>query len=196
MKVHELLKNRLLLESDVTLETVRSLKYLINPTTGEYYTGEVNVIGNVNLYDQELVELPVKFGEVNGYFSCDFNKLKSLEGAPHTVGDSFDCSNNQLTSLESTPHTLGNIYVCNNNYLTSLVGIHKLIKKINGTMYVGNNPIRSGGIGLILIEGLTEIDSELPALRIINKYLGQGKKGLLLCQDELIEAGYEEYARL
>ena len=95
-----------------------------------------------------------------------------------------------------TVATVNGIFNCEHNKISSLVGIHKTIKILNGPIHLQGNPIRSGGIGLILIEGLTYIDLKRPAIKIINKYLGQGKKGLLLCQDELIEAGYEKYAKL
>jgi hypothetical protein len=175
MKLHELFERKLLLEDAVTLPKVRTLESLIDPKTGEYYTGVVNVTYWVEMLNKKLSKLPVKFGTVGLYFSCIGSKLTSLDGAPSSVGNNFDCSENELTSLE---------------------GIHKIIKKMYGGFYCYGNPIVSGGIGLLLIEGLTGIYADQPALKIINKYLGQGKKGLLLCQDELIEAGYEEFAKL
>ena len=212
MKVHELINSRLL-ESTITGD-VTFLKQL---KAEEHQSGEVNVTGSVRLNNKRLVKLPVKFGKIGGGFSCIASQLTSLEGAPHTVGEnfsceinkltslkdapqmvggSFSCNGNKLTSLEGAPHTIGGGVRCGHNQLTSLEGIHKLIKKINGDIYIEGNSITSGGIGLILIDGLTKIISSHPAFKIINKYLGQGKKGLLLCQDELINADYEEYAKL
>ena len=188
MKVRELLEH-MLLESTINGD-VTSIAQLKNQTD------EIDVTGYVNLSNKRLEKLPAKFGKVGGYFSCIGNELTSLEGAPHIVGDNFSSGDNKLTSLDGAPHTVGGNFGCSFNQLTSLIGVHKIIKKINGTIWLKNNPITSGGIGLILIEGLTKIDSDLPAFKVINKYLGQGKKGLLLCQDELIEAGYEEYAQL
>lgn len=144
-------------------------------SNGSFYNCEVNTTENVYLDGQDLVQLPVRFGTVKGYFSCSNNKLTSLEGAPRETSSSFYCDGNKLTSLE---------------------GVHKIIKKINGTFNCKYNFIKSGGIGLLLIEGLTEIDSELRVFEIIEKYLGQGKRGLLACQEELIENNFEEYAKL
>jgi hypothetical protein len=155
------------------VQSVVILSDLVDFMTGEYFTGEVNVTHDVRL--SGIAKLPVKFGTVGGDFYCHYNQLATLEGAPSSVGGNFFCYSNQLTSLE---------------------GIHKIIKVISGAFYCFNNPIKSGGIGLILIEGLKKIYADQPAFKIIEKYLGQGKKGVLLCQDELIEAGYEEYARL
>jgi hypothetical protein len=157
------------------LQSVMTLRDLKDPKTGKYYTGEVNVAGDVDLWNKQLTKLPVKFGAVGGHFACHSNQLTSLQGAPRLTDGNFYCLNNQLTSLE---------------------GVHKIIKIINGAIYLYENPITSGGIGLLLIEGLSTICADLPAFKIINRYLGQGKKGLLLCQDELIDAGYEEFAKL
>jgi hypothetical protein len=182
---------------------VGSLKDLKDPETGEYYTGVVNVTGDVDLFNEKLLKLPVKFGTVVGRwsnrysdFDCSNNQLTSLQGAPSSVSGDFACSNNQLTSLQGAPSSVSGDFYCDNNQLTSLQGVHKIIMTLNGDFDCQGNPITSGGIGLLLIEGLTGITADQPAFDIIEKYLGQGKKGLLLCQDELIEAGYEEYTRL
>jgi hypothetical protein len=198
MKLHELFEPKLLLEDTVTLEEVRSSSDLIDPKTGEYYTGVVNVAGNVNLRNnKKLTKLPVKFGTVGGYFYCHDNAVSSLKGAPSSVGGSVDFWHNQLNSLKGAPSSIGGDLDFHENPLTSLEGVHKIIKRINGVLYLtGNHLIKSGGIGLLLIEGLKDIDADQPAFKIINKYLGQGKKGLLYCQDELIDAGYEEFAKL
>jgi len=151
-----------------TLPKVSSLDDL------EGVTEPVNVTGNVDLRKLALARLPVKFGEVGGYFYCSRNQLTSLEGAPSQVGRYFDCSYNKLTSL---------------------VGIHKIIKSCK-EIYLQGNPIKEGGLGLLLIKDLEHISSELPAFEIIRKYLGKGKRGMIDCQTELIKAGFKEYAKL
>jgi len=155
-----------LLES--TLPAVDSLDDLKGATE------PVNVSDNVELFNMDLIRLPVKFGKVGGSFSCFDNKLTSLEGAPSQVGRYFACSYNQLTSL---------------------VGIHKIIKSCK-EIYLYGNPIKEGGLGLLLIKDLEIIVSELPALEIIRKYLGKGKRGMIDCQTELIKAGYKDFAKL
>ncbi len=184
---------------------------------GKYLAGTVNVAGNVNLYNTDLERLPVRFGAVGGDFYCHKNRLTSLEGAPVTVGGNFDCSNNQLTSLEGVPGSIGGGFYCdenqlttlegapgavggnfncNYNRLTSLVGAHRILRRVGDGLYILDNPIASGGIGLILVKGLTEIYAAHPAFEIIGQYLGQGNKGVLRCQEALHEAGYGEFAKL
>jgi len=98
----------------------------------------------------------------------------------------------------------GDLYFCNNNAV-SLQNIHKNIGKLNGTLCLYGNPVRSNVLGLLVIEGLKRVvlydqdDTNLTKVsEIVNKYLPntQGKKGVLLCQRELLEAGLEEFAKL
>ncbi len=142
---------------------------------GRFLAGTVNVTGYVSLTGLGLEQLPVKFG---------------------AVGRDFYCYNNLLTSLEGAPGSVGRDFYCNGNRLTTLVGAHKILKRIGDELFLAGNEIVSGGIGLILVEGLTKIDADQPAFKIINKYLGQGMKGVLRCQEALHDAGYGEHARL
>ncbi len=161
-----------------------------------YLAGTVNVVGDVYLAGMKLEWLPVRFGTVSGDFYCSGNLLISLEGVPSAVGGNFSCSDNRLTSLEGAPSAVGRNFFCSNNRLTSLVGVHRTLRRIGGRLNIWDNGIVVGGIGLLLVEGLTAFNTDQSVFRIINKYLGQGMKGVLRCQEELHEAGYEEFARL
>ena len=99
----------------------------------------VDVDGNVDLYDKRLTKLPLKFGKVSGNFSCSFNQLKSLEGAPLSVGGGFNCRFNQLKSLSGAPLSVGGNFSCSYNQLKSLDGISG---KISGAIYCTNNQLR------------------------------------------------------
>ncbi len=142
---------------------------------GEYLAGTVNVAGTVNLSCLGLERLPVQFGTVSGNFYCYNNRLTSLEGAPSSVGGNFYCGGNRLTSL---------------------VGVHRILRRIDGWLYIRENPIESGGIGLLRVEGLTRIGTDQPEFEVINRYLGQGMTGVLRCQEALHDAGYGEFAQL
>ena len=102
--------------------------------------GLVDIKGNVYLYGKNLKKLPLKFGEVTGYFDCAKNQLTSLEGAPHTVGDFFNCEINQLTSLEGAPRSVGSGFNCEYNKLTSLEGAPR---SVGSNFWCENNNIRS-----------------------------------------------------
>lgn len=152
-----------------------------------------------------------------GGFSCSSNRLTSLEGCPSSVGSSFTCSDNELTSLKGGPSSVGGSFSCSANYLTSLEGapssvgqyfygrdnrltslhnIHKQIKHIGGGVNFEDNLIESHVLGLLLIDGLTicHLDNKLVE-DIINKHL-KGDRDVFACQEELIEAGLEEFAQL
>ncbi len=179
----------------ITQGDVHSLDQL-RDKAGEFYTGTVDVTGSAYLAGLGLERLPVRFGAVDGSFWCDGNRLTSLEGAPGSVGRHFSCDWNRLTSLVGAPASVGGSLNCRGNRLTSLVGAHRILRRIDGRLHLWENGIVTGGIGLILVDGLREISSELPAFKIINAHLGQGMKGLLRCQEALHDAGFGAFAKL
>ena len=103
--------------------------------------GLVDVDGDVNLYGmisrESLVKLPLKFGEVTGHFTCNGNKLTTLEGAPHTIGGFLSCENNQLTSLEFAPKSVGRYFTCHSNSIRSFEGLGY----IKGDFWCRHNPV-------------------------------------------------------
>jgi hypothetical protein len=85
--------------------------------------GCIDVDGNVDLKSYDLTKIPLKFRNVSGYFSCDFNKLTSLENSPILTGGYFSCDSNKLTNLEGSPKEVGRSFYCSENQLTSFEGI-------------------------------------------------------------------------
>jgi hypothetical protein len=83
--------------------------------------------------------------------------------------------------------------------LTSLKNVHKIVKKIDGAFGCDGNKIKSHVLGVLLIEGcrLFRIDNN-KVEDIVNKYLKEpmSKQRMIDCQNELIDAGFEEYAQL
>ena len=110
----------------------------------------------------------------------------------------FDCENLGLTTLEGAPSSIAGYFYAVNNKLTSLHDVHKIIKSIGGGFFLERNPIKSCILGVLLIEGCTGIYLDHPVQKIINKYLpnDDGFRGVLECQSELLDAGYDEYAKL
>lgn len=175
------------------------------------------ILGN---FDCTYCGLPTLSGaprEVHGFFDCSRNNLTTLMGAPTEViggffcsnnqlksligvgdyGGAFNCSDNLLTSLEYAPKYVEKMFDCTTNKLTSLHNIHLIFKQINGTFYAMGNPIKSHVLGLLLIKGLDNVEIDNAEVNdILLKYLHTDRKGMIECQNELIEAGYEEYAQL
>lgn len=173
--------------------------------------------GNFTVGSQELTSLEGSPETVNRDFSCSGNKLKTLDFAPREVGGDFYCRDNRLESLKGGPVKVGGDYACGNNKLTSLEGIassigenlyaannkfkslegiHKHIKSMNGFADFSENPIASNVLGLMRISGLTDVDLDVEGVQIIiNRHL-KGDRDIFACQEELVNAGFEEYAKL
>ena len=135
----------------------------------------------------------------HGDFHCSHNQLTSLEFCPQEVGGEFNCCDNKLTSLEFCPKEVSGDFWCSGNQLTSLTDIHKRLKKMNGIFYANYNPIKSNVIGLMLVAGCKEVKLDnKEVMNIMNKHLPntKGHLGLLECQEELLSAGFEEWAEL
>lgn len=131
----------------------------------------------------------------SGDFNCVECGLTSLEGAPISTGGYFDCGSNLLTSLEHAPKKIGAAFRCSHNKLTSLHNIHKQIESIDGMFHADHNPIKSHVLGLLKIKKLDWVNMDnIKVMDIINKYLPEGD--IVACQQELIEAGLDEYAQL
>ena len=102
--------------------------------------GTIDVDGDVNLSNERLERLPLKFNNVSGDFDCMDNKLTSLEGAPKEVGHDFSCSFNKLTSLEGAPREVGGNFYCSYNQLTTL---EFAPIRVGGTFFCSGNKLTS-----------------------------------------------------
>jgi hypothetical protein len=138
---------------------------------------------------------------------CRAQKLTSLEYGPRLLAQhpgssgSYICDNNELTSLEHVSREMPGFFSCYENQLTSLKDIHKHIIKMNGEFNAGRNPIKSHVLGVLLIDGCKRLylaDSIMRVQDIINKYLPnkEGRKGLMKCKAELVDAGFEAFAQI
>ena len=130
--------------------------------------GIVDVDDDVDISLRHLTHIPCQFGKVNGKFECSFRNF------PSDIGGFLSCS--------SLPN------------LTSFHNIHKIVKSISEEFLCDDNIIKSHVLGLLLIKNLTRVDGIKDVEHIINKYLPLGD--IHLCQEELIQAGFPEYAKL
>jgi hypothetical protein len=157
--------------------------------------------------------------EVGSYYDCAYNQLNSLKGMPNIINGTFLCSNNRLTSLAGCGQIIKEDFVCTDNKLltsidgapsfvagsvflqdcpklTSLQNIHNHFSEVHGQFYINRANIKEHILGLLLIRKLQGIVLDDPKLeRILCKYL-KGRGNPLSCALELVEAGYEEYAKL
>lgn len=163
--------------------------YTINPD------GTVDVNGNVNFSNHNIPSIPVQFGHVTGSFECSNTPITSLAGCPHTVGDKFYCYSTEIISLAGSPHTVGARFDCSSTRIKSLSGVHKIVKHIGETIYIPTPATHL--LGLLLIEGLQKIVVGVDRVllsNILTKHLKD--RDVLLAQDELLDAGFVEQAKL
>jgi hypothetical protein len=154
----------------------------------------VDVSGSVRLARIDTGLAPVQFGHVTGTFDCSYSGITSLHGSPRSVGGDFVCHSTKITSLEGAPQFIGCSFSCGDSNITSFHDVHKQIKHIGGSFYCSHDVTHL--LGLLLIDGITgfHIDRDGPIDKIFNKYVGTGD--ILSAQDELIDAGFIEQARL
>jgi hypothetical protein len=74
--------------------------------------GKVDVDGNVFMdgRNRNITEIPVKFGKIEGWFSCADSNLTTLKNCPDSIVFDFYCEKNNLTDYfksikkEDFPH--------------------------------------------------------------------------------------------
>jgi hypothetical protein len=132
------MRNLISIEEKNRIDSICSRFYIRHYTINA--DGSIDVDDDVNLEHKRLTQLPLRFGNVTGRFSCSMNILTTLEGSPHTVGDDYHCSINMLTSLEGSPTSVGGNFRCGHNGLTSLVGAPH---SVGSNLYCSNNKLTS-----------------------------------------------------
>lgn len=91
--------------------------------------GSLTVTGELRLDSMGLTRLPdLSRVDVQGGFSCTYNKLTSLAGSPRSVRGFFSCSDNELASLEGATQDVGGNFGCSRNKLATLKGAPPKLK--------------------------------------------------------------------
>lgn len=134
-------------------------------------------------------------------FNCANTEIANYIGGPTSVGGNYHGGNNSMvTSFEGLPLHIGTSGSGNLNLsytnLASLAGINKYVKTIAGYLDLTKTPVKAGGLGLLMIRGITEVKSNYPAFRIINQFIHAGPAGIGPCRRQLIAEGLEAFAKL
>jgi hypothetical protein len=163
--------------------------------------GIVHVQGEVVVGGLLPAHMPVHFGQVTGDFKMASpiqTQLTSLVGCPHTVMGSFRCVAPQIKTLEGAPHSVGKKCVIASDALTSLEHLSTygdtlllrytphlpLLRLVDHPRVLWSYGPQYGGM-----------EKGIMATHILKQYVGKGKAGALVCAAELIRAGYKENAR-
>jgi len=158
----------------------------------------------------KIPKLKVQFGKVC-LFSLQHCGLTSMKGFPKetitstdsSIDDYVDITDNPIKDLDFDNMSTDE-FVFTSTQVTSLKGIHKKFKKC-GKLFLSST-VKSHILGTMLIPGITMVHQQThqqeenkdltKALDIIMKYLKDGKAGVIDAQNEMVDAGLEEYAQL
>ncbi len=177
-----------------------------------------SVTGNFVCSDGPLSSLQGSPEQVGGQFSCGNTEIVSLKGGPKIVGADYICSQTNIQSLEGGPTEVGGMFACGNTKITSLAHGPK---KVKGRIAAPNTLIASyrNVQKYVDCESVLLTDSPVPGLicwilvpnihtitfigsntntghlaSIFNKHITT--KDILGLQEDLIDAGFPEWAKL
>jgi hypothetical protein len=151
--------------------------------------GTVSVDDSVYLL-KEVSKLPIKLQSVQGNFDAYGSGLETLENFPHYVGNDLIINSNNLESLRGAPDHVGGALLLTHNPLTTLEGFPSHVGGKVTITWSENLPLLRTLIAReIILYGKPRV------MVILNKYAGQGRRGMFACKKELIEAGFEGNAR-
>jgi hypothetical protein len=134
-------------------------------------------------------QLPVRFKNFKGSLFFTHAGLHTLEGAPEFLDGDLRVRHNLLENLHGAPKIITGILSLLSNPLTSLVGFPNSV----GRVVLDDDP------QLPMLRLLNAKEIKLSGSRgiehILNAYAGEGKRGVIRCQKDLIKAGFEGNAQ-
>lgn len=152
--------------------------------------------GNIDVSFCSITSLEGSPRNVYGHFSVLRCPLGALIGAPSKVTNDFSCIDCNLNSVFGANIDILGDCLLDRNSLNNLSNFHKHFKSIHGRLSLKLNPIKSHVVSVLLIDKLTSIEMDDKVIEhILNKQLA-GNRDVLGCIDELIEAGYSNYAQI
>lgn len=140
----------------------------------------------------DLTGLPSNFNPKAEIAVIDSIKFKSLKGCPNEIGSLHldDCK--YIESFEGGPSIInGDVYISKCN----IKSFDHLPKEINGTLNMSVNGAKDI-LKILNIKKLISVSLNAPldVVKILNKHVKT--RDMIECQEELIEAGFKEWARL
>ena len=142
-------------------------------------------IGGIKILKDINGKIPIRFGNINGFFDCSSIDISSLEGAPIRVTKGFSCSYTKITSLEFAPkNVLGN-FDCSRTNITSLEG---LPQDLTADLILVNTKISSldevpESIGKIFIAGCIGLKLQWDDPKVDKCYINSDDKGIIYHKD-------------
>jgi hypothetical protein len=172
------------------------------------FEGMPQVHGSINISNCDFHKLENMPDVVNGNFSMGQTwNIDSLHGCPSRVTGYAYLTMPHSGDLSGAPRFIGdNLMMVIPATLrnASFSGIQNHLPEIHGVMTIRAGEVPTHLLGLCMIKGLTDFNFQYHNMQkrapefidIIRKYIGQGRKGMMLAQAELVQAGFEKYAQL
>lgn len=160
--------------------------------------GKVNILATLDLdaSDELITQIPVPLGEIDGDLNASVKSLSSFNNFPHAVTEGFFCYDTNIASFDQLEISVGgDVDLLMNPKLVDFRGIHRHIKQMNGVLRFNIDNVKNGGVGVLLIKGVKEIDTGNKDMnKIFNKYLKN--RDIFDAQEHFIDAGAVHLARI
>jgi hypothetical protein len=189
----ETLENGPLKVTQIDIEScpnLKSLKYF--PTKCKRFLGKDNHFESLEGLPKDIMSL------VNLEKS---HLLTDLTGSPREIIHDFNVNlSNNLTSIKGRPDKIGRDFQMAG--CSKITTLNDLPDSIGRNLFISGNPLIKNYLRVLKVKDLQKIvmwDNDGINFRkiadIINKHLA-GDKDIMECQEEMIEAGFGEYAKL
>jgi hypothetical protein len=169
------------------------------PITFDTQTERFDVLTTVVMHRDSHV-LPVAFGHISGNFKTTFNGLTTYKGFPIKIDGICDCRHNDLHSMDQAPQVIGGDFLISHNHIHNMSGFPQ---EIGGQVEMDYDPklpllqtLRANQGVKFAMDNISPSDPAVKKVQsILNKYAGTGKSHILLCANELKQAGFKDNAR-
>jgi len=166
----------------------------VQPNQYSVTNGRLDINTSLDLTNENFPSIPIPLGTINGSFNASNDALQSFQNFPTKVTGDFFVFDTNIPTLEGLNIEVGgNIDLAHNEQLNDFRKIHKHITKMKGEFVFEAEHVITGGLGIILIEGIQEIISGNDT---IDKVLNEHMDDPMECQELLIEAGMANFARV
>ena len=170
----------------------------VRPEEYEVVNGRLDIKKSVHMTDQEYTQLPVPFGKIEGDFEIVMPTLTSFKNFPTEVEGNLTVFHTAIESIEELDIKIGGaFYISKNDQLKSFRKVHKHVKSVDSGITVDLDENSLGGLGFLMIPGIQylHVPTNSKVEEIMAKYF-KDDADMLDVQDELIEAGFKNIARL
>lgn len=166
-----------------------------------------DITGTFNASYNILQDLKNGPRRVGGDYYVSYNPdLKSLDGMAEIAAGTVNLSSTRISEedFKYLPKKMKALRFSNCENIKSISSLHKYVEEIEQAIGLTSVNISGGLLGLLKIKGLSAVqygfssgDPLDRALTIVDKYLPvKSAEDIMDCQDELIDAGLKEYAKL